>query len=541
MFNLFGSNAGTRRRTRRTFGYEQVGSPGAEVRVVGGECLEPRAYMAGITAAAVVGSAIAGNAVAQDAQVGSVLYKSAPIGITDPRGAEYANGVVTVAGNNGNLGVSQIYTLSSGQVGSLTTFWSQSVAAGGGSGANQSSFIFDVNLLADGRLVFLGSSANNLLNGNPNYWFTPNSPISTAPFASDSGIVDFATPSGVMGGYLNNPAAVGSLTAKFANLPGAENGSAVTTATDDDRYLVGLGIWKQVQAGTLNYARIDTSTWQEAPNGGGVPVAFQGVVKVGTRYLVAGEFLEGETFTPQVGVWDVETGKLVGATSSGDSFADFRVIEGVAVLGVNGDTGGVIYVMPSSGGLGNRLDLSAKLGYTDDRIVRGSFFKNELGMVINAGGNTRVVSLDFITTAQQTAVQVTAGIRTYGLGGNTPSYYGYDLIQIQLKGSADVDFTRIDWRKLQLTSSTGSGSVTPLIGIVSKVDRDKYQDLTLYFWMPQLRANKVVAAPKYGETSTSVLNLSGVTKQGVEFFGEVSLTVDSLPWWQRRARNLLRF
>lgn len=506
----------------------------AECRVVGGEKLERRLPFATLGAAAMIGSAMAGQAFGQ-AEIGALRYTSPAVNITDVRDAEYSNGNVIIVGNSAGIGVSQVYSVETAELSSPVEFWSQHVAQNGGLGGNPSSFLVGAGVLADGRIVYHGDSNNAVTAGSPTYWFSPDQPVAVAQNLSSTGAIDTVSPSGVIAGFLDNPAAVGSLTTPLTNLPGAPGGTAILDISSDDRFLVGSGIWQQTTPGTLDYTRLDTSLWENPSDSLSLPTVFEGQAKVGTRYFVAATYVTYE-FSAKVAVWDTTTGKLVGTTEDGDYFADFREIEGQMVLGVNGLNGGAVY-LPNTTGLGARTDLSAKLGTVDDTIVK--FFGDELGVLFQAGGQVRAASLDFITAPPEaTPTELQVSIRSIGLFGNDAYYYGNGFLEVRIQSTKDFDVSKVNWRSITISSSDGTGSTTARFGVVRDLNRDRIKDVTLYFWMNDLRRENVVRAPRYGETLTTDFVFSGINRAGDEFFGTSSFTFDSLPWWQRRLRRL---
>lgn len=506
----------------------------AECRVAGGEKLERRLPFATLGAAAMIGSAMAGQTFGQ-AEIGALRYTSPAVNITDVRDAEYSNGNVIIVGNSAGVGVSQTYSVATAEMDAPVAFWSQHVAQNGGVGGISDSFLFGVSVLADGRIVHHGDSSNGTIAGNPTLWFDPTKPLTAARFASDVGAVNAVSPSGVTAGFLNfDGAAVGTISQPLGMLPGASTGN-VFSVSSDDRYLVGNGIWAQSTPSALSYDLLDVSLWETPDDSLSLPSTFEGTARIGSTYFVAATYVTDE-FSSKVAVWDIATGKLVGTTEAGDYFADFREIEGQMVLGVNGLNGGAVY-LPNTEGLGARSDLSAKLGTADDTIVK--FFGDELGVLFQVGGQVRAASLDFITAPPEaTPTELQVSIRSIGLFGNDAYYYGNGFLEVRIQSTKDFDVSKVNWRSITISSTDGTGSATARIGVVRDLNRDRIKDVTLYFWMNDLRRENVVRAPRYGETLTTDFVFSGINRAGDEFFGTSSFTFDSLPWWQRRLRRL---
>ena len=311
------------------------------------------------------------------------------IDIDDPRAAVSSNGFVYVVGNDGGQGARQVIDLTTGTISSIETFISQQSALNGALGGGSASFLFGASKLTDGTVVYHGSSATSANNGNPTYWLDPTHPFAASNFSTDSGIVNFVSPSGVTGGYLNNPAAVGTLNTPFANLPGATIGTTVLDISADDRFLVGTGIWERQNADSLDYALLDTSLWLSPSDGLGTPTTFDAVLSVGDDYIFVGEYIDANLFTSRVGLWD-QSGNFLGGTSAGDRFADIGLFDGEVVIGVNGDLGGALYALSD---LSTALLLSDLYG-APTTLVSDSFFVGSLGMIAQ-GANGGLFAASF--------------------------------------------------------------------------------------------------------------------------------------------------
>lgn len=298
------------------------------------------------------------------------------ISITDPRGAVTSNGFVHVVGNDGGVGVRQIIDLANGTISEIETFTSQHVAQNGGLGGIPDSFLFGVSVLADGSVVYHGDSSNGTIAGTPTYWFDPTLPISAAQFSSDVGSINAISPSGVTAGFLNfDGAAVGSLSQPLHVLPGGPVGN-VFDISQDNRYLVGNGIWEQVAPGTVDYVLLDTSLWEAPTNSLTFPSQFNAVLQLDNSYLFVGEYIDATLFANRVGIWD-DQGNFLGGTLAGDSFADIGLFEGEVILGVNGINGGALYSLSD---LSSALLLSDLYG-SPVELVSDSFFVGSLGFI----------------------------------------------------------------------------------------------------------------------------------------------------------------
>ena len=308
------------------------------------------------------------------------------IDIDDPRAAVSSNGFVYVVGNEGGQGARQVIDLTTGTISAVETFASQQFAQTGG--GDLSSFLFGVSVLANGQIVYSGSSSNGFAN-SPTVWSDPSSPTAAGGSSNLPGIVGAVSPSGTIAGYLTGIASVGSLASGLQNLPGASPGSAIVDISSDDKYIVGSGIWLQTNAGDLNYSLVDTSIWESPSNGlGGTPSQFEAVLAVDDGYLFVGEYLDANLFTSRVGIWD-EEGKFLGGTNAGDTFADIGLFDGEIVIGVNGDSGGALYSLAD---LSSLILLSDLLG-SPTTLVEDSFFVGSLGFL--AQSNSGLASVSF--------------------------------------------------------------------------------------------------------------------------------------------------
>ncbi|MEJ7593823.1 MAG: hypothetical protein WKF77_19970 [Planctomycetaceae bacterium] len=345
--NILTSVFGKPSRCRRSrHGYGSYYAP-AMICIAGGELLEPRRVCAQV-----------GNV-----DIGETLAVSAVVQTDDVRGIAYANGVVHAVGNEGNVGHRQLWNLSTGLLSDPETFWSQHVAQNGGTGGNAMSSVLGVMKLDDGRIVYLGSSANANLNGSPTFWFNPRSPTSAAQFDTQSGELIAASGDGIVGGRLDLSPAVGTLSAPLRNVPGTEGMVQILGATSDGKYLAGPGILAQTAVGSTTYERFNTSGWQRPADMLEFPATFLGVVKVGNTYYAAAEYVT-DSFETRVPVWNIESGQMLYRTDPGDTFADMESVEGQLSPAVNGINGGALY--NGTGGLRN--DLSDELESTIDTI-----------------------------------------------------------------------------------------------------------------------------------------------------------------------------
>lgn len=449
-------------------------------------------------------------------QVGPVLFQSEAIGIDDVRGAVVKDGQIHVVGNDVGLGVRQLVTIASGEVSAMETFTS----IAGVSGRNPNTELFGVSLLADDRIIYLGSSANGPLNAAPTYWFNLDSPNAAASFATDGGALLVATLSGLLAGRLNISSAVGTLSQPLQPLPAAEGGSDVLDATSDDVYLVGSGgIHHLVTSGTLNYEKVNLSEIVSPGDALELPSAWRDVEVYGSQqYAAFGNYLTTSFSSNVLGI-DPVTMATVFQGQEGDTLVDARTYSGVLIVMVQGPSGPAIY--SSADGFTARTELAPLFGGVSVQAVVNTMNDMGLGFIAQVNGTTRAVSLELTVTPD--ALLVDSAIHQGNYAANVVSTK-VATFEVGLKGSSTFDVSKIDRTSLFVGDDRNTATGKVISVRFTDTNKDGVKDAII----------KVQTSTAL-RTNTTRLRITGRTTTGQDFDASRNVTSTSQTWiahWQ---------
>jgi hypothetical protein len=365
--------------------------------------------------------------------------------------------------------------VASGAVSSATPYTSSAGVS------NTRTFIDGIARLNDGRAITFGDGANLSVNGAPTYWFQTQTPIAAASLPTQTGAVNFVTPSGLLGGFLNNPPAVGKVGQAMTNLPGALVGRVLDASTDDV-YLVGsAGIYQGTPGNINSYTLVSTSSFATPATGLAPPDTWAEAEKFGPSgtYIVVGDFLT-ESFGTNVAGYNPVTGALVFSGQEGDSVVDARTYgtgsNTVTIVLVQGTNGPAAYL--SNDGFQTRVELGQAFGATATvTALPGTMNELGLGFIANVNGVNKVVSFGLTIDPVQQVIQVDTMVRDGLYPAGVISTSGGSTFQFVLYGAADFNVRNINLSTLTVSiegitlARVGNGTVRDydLDGIVDRL------------------------------------------------------------------------
>jgi hypothetical protein len=363
-------------------------------------------------------------------------------------------------------------------------------------------------------VIYVGSSATAATPNSPTYWFSTEQPHSAVSFATDTGELSIATPSGVLAGGIHASASVGTLSSPQAPLPGTFGGESVLDATTDAVYLV--------TPGSLNYEVVSTSSLTMPSDGLALPDAWRDVEKYSTSYIAFGEYLTQDFGSNVLGI-DPVTMQTVFVGQEGDSLVDARTYGAgtVTIVMVQGISGPAIYT--SSDGFTTRVELEPAFG-VDVAAIPNSMNDQGLGFIANMNGEARAVSFGLTISPVEQVIQVTSRIHEglypvgyigTGRGGRT--------FETVLYGSSDFDATKISRSTLFVGDSTNTSSARITSVSYRDVNRDGKQDAVLV-------VDKRTAFSPVADDTTRTLEITGKLTSGTSFDASSAVTVTNQTW-----------
>ena len=316
--------------------------------------------------------------------IGDVQLTPLAIDVASPSDAVNANGTLHIVGKSASGEfVRQTIDLSTGSKSSLQAFVGQNASSVGAS-------VFAVQSFSDGSVIYLGESANGVVNSSATYWHNPALANGAASGTASTGFLLDAGADSTFVGSNQGAASAGSPNSVLQPLPGNVVGIA-NSISHDSSTIAGDSIWSLGQSG---YEQLSTLGFDIAPNSVGLPTTWDAVEidPVTGDGVLSGSYLDSMTFTNTQGFWRTDGTFLFGEANA--AFSDFEIYEGQLVAALNGTDDGILYAITD----GSRLTMEELRGEKTKFAGKG-LYQGSAGFVLEgSGGNI------FITSHSTTAV-----------------------------------------------------------------------------------------------------------------------------------------